>query len=214
MSDESVSESKMLHAISVLQDLCSDEIDDKNVLSLRFLVEQLKRRITSRKTYSAEMLLWSYHMILFSSKAYNFLRKSVLTLPNESYIRRLSSCLSMTSRLESDIKSHVAYRKNKADQLEPHEKVVNLLLDETHVEQNASFKGGSIQGFASICSSQSATTVQAFMISSVLSNDKDVVALVPVINLTAFYLKGIAVKVLNLVHAAGYSVLSLISDNN
>ena len=62
MSDESVSESKMLHAISVLQDLCNDNIDDKNVLSLRFLVEQLKLRITFRKTYSAEMLLWSYHV--------------------------------------------------------------------------------------------------------------------------------------------------------
>ena len=63
VSDESVSESKMLHAISVLQDLCSDDIGDKNVLSLRFLVEQLKLRITSPKTYSAEMLLWSYRMI-------------------------------------------------------------------------------------------------------------------------------------------------------
>ena len=52
------------------------------------------------------------------------------------------------------------------------------------------------------------------MISSVLSQDKDVVALVPVINMTAFYLKEIAAKVLILVHAAGYIVLSLISDNN
>ena len=98
--------------------VCND-IDDKNALSLRFLVEQLKLHIMSRKTYSAEMLLWSYCMILFSSKAYNCLRKSVWTLPNESYIRRLSSCLSMTSRLESDINSHVAYLENKADQLEP-----------------------------------------------------------------------------------------------
>ena len=113
-------------------------------------------------------------MILFSSNACNFLLKSVLTLPNESYIRHLSSCLSMTSRLESDINSHVAYLKNKADQLEPHENIVNLLLNEIHVEQKASFKGGSIQGFASSYPSQPATTVQAFMISSVRSKAKDV----------------------------------------
>jgi len=52
------------------------------------------------------------------------------------------------------------------------------------------------------------------MISSLFSKDRDIVALIPVVNMTAAYLKEITVKVLSAVHQSGFIVLCLISDNN
>lgn len=210
------SESRMEHALSVLDELC-DEVDstqsDKSSFSLNFLTEQLHIRLMSRKTYSAKMMLWACRLFLFSPKAYDFLRKTVLMLPHESYLRRLTSCLS-SSHAGSVTDVHIAYLRNKARYLEPHQKVVSLMLDEIHVEPTATFKGGNIQGFASNNSQQQATTVQAFMIASVLSKDRDVVSLVPVVNMTAAYLKEITLKVMRGIHDAGYRVLCIISDNN
>ncbi len=59
-----------------------------------------------------------------------------------------------------------------------------------------------------------ATTVQAFMISSILSSKKDIAALIPIKNLTAAYLHELTLKAINIVEKAGYKVMCLISDNN
>lgn len=98
--------------------------------------------------------------------------------------------------------------------MEQHQLLVNLMLDEIHVEPCSSFKGGSIVGFALNEPTKKATTVQAFMISSILSKDKEVVALVPVVNLTAAFLHKLTVDILKLVHKARYKVISILSDNN
>ena len=63
-------------------------------------------------------------------------------------------------------------------------------------------------------SKNKATTIQAFMITSLLSKYKDVVALFPVCNLTADLLLTYANNVLSLLHECGFIVFCLISDNN
>jgi hypothetical protein len=120
----------------------------------------------------------------------------------------------MSSKLDSDTNSHLAYLKNKAKHMDPHQRLVTLMIDEIHVEPITSFKAGNLQGFACNSPTQQATTVQAFMMASVLSKDRDIVSLIPVINMTAAYLKEITVTVLRAVHNAGFTVLSMISDNN
>lgn len=97
--------------------------------------------------------------------------------------------------------------------LESEEKLVNLLLDEIHVKKCMSYKGGKVYG-ASVNSDEAATTIQAFMISSLLSKNKHVTALYPVSNLTADTLLELTHKVLSSLHDIGYKVVSLISDNN
>lgn len=57
-------------------------------------------------------------------------------------------------------------------------------------------------------------TVQTFMIASLYSKNKDAIALIPVKNLTAQQLYSYALKVLSLLKECGYSVLTLLSDNN
>ena len=74
-----------------------------------------------------------------------------------------------------------------------------LLLDEIHVQPGASFKEGDIQGFAANKPLQQATTVQTFMIFSVLSKKKDIVVFISMFNATT--LKEMATRVLHVLHS-------------
>jgi hypothetical protein len=90
------------------------------------------------------------------------------------------------------------------------------MLDEIYVTPKASYKSGALLGFAENYQSDpiQSTTVQAFMISSILSKHKDVAALLPVKNMDASFLHSSTMKVLELVERAGFKVVALISDNN
>lgn len=59
-----------------------------------------------------------------------------------------------------------------------------------------------------------AAIVQAFMLSSLFADNKDIVSLIPVRNLTAEHLHLYTLKVLELLNKCGYFVVCLISDNN
>jgi len=72
------------------------------------------------------------------------------------------------------------YLKQKCCTLKEPERVVMLMLDEIHVASQVSLKSGNIQGFASNCTLEEASTVQVFLISSLMSNNKHVAAMVPV----------------------------------
>jgi len=93
------------------------------------------------------------------------------------------------------------------------ERIVNLLLDEIHVSPTLSYKSGTLYGVSSN-SMAPATSLQAFMITSLKSSDKDIVALYPVRNMNAETLKNLLNIVLEQLHILGYTVISIISDNN
>ena len=77
------------------------------------------------------------------------------------------------------------------------------------------YKDGNVVGIADNSREPIvATTVQTFMISSILSKNKDVVALISVKNLTSDHLCKYTTEVMNLLNSCGYTILSLISDNN
>ena len=75
-----------------------------------------------------------------------------------------------------------AFLRNKGKHLDAHKKIVSLLLDEIHIKPNSSFKGGHIHDFARNSPHDATTSVQAFMISSMLSKNKAVVSVIPVTN--------------------------------
>jgi len=76
------------------------------------------------------------------------------------------------------------YLKQKCSVLAEHERLCVLIMDEIYVSQKIACKGGSLHGFATNVGASSdnaeASTVQAFMISSLFSKNKDVLALEPV----------------------------------
>ena len=194
-----------------------DDVDDdkdfaKNVRVVKVVTEQLQLLVQSKPKYSADFLHWAFEIFSLSPATYELLRDSSLMLPHPTYLRTLSSCLKVEPGMQCN--AHVAYLTQKAQLLQPHERDVSLLLDEIYVNPKVGYKAGTLEGFATNCDMTQATTVQAFMITSVLSNNKDVAALVPVKNLTACFLKELTLQVISMVEKAGFRVLCVISDNN
>ena len=150
----------------------SDDYEPDVTTRLKFLAEQISLLLMSQSRYSSDTLLIAFRFFAISASVYNRLRSTVLTLPHVSYIKRLSSVFSLSGGLhESD---HFQYLQQKAQLMEPHERHVILLLDEIYVEPKTTYKGGSLSGMASNIPSEQASTVQTFMLCSLLSPNKDV----------------------------------------
>ena len=192
----------------------SDDYEPDVTTRLKFLAEQISLLFMSQSRYSSETLLIVFRFFAISASVYSRLRSTMLTLPHVSYVKRLSSVFSLTGGLQEN--DHFLYLKHKAQLMEPHERHVMLLLDEIYVEPKTTYmyKGGSLTGMASNIPSEQASTVQTFMLCSLLSANKDVAAMVPVKNLTTDYLKGCTVDIITMLENAGYYVFCLISDNN
>ena len=214
---------KILRAMAILNELVDDDGDDYRLLAdkddvsqyyrvVQFIILQLQLLLTEQKRYSAEFVRWSFQIFSLSPTAYNCLRDSCILLPHPTYLRTLSKCFAVEPGTECN--AHFAYLAQKARLLSEHERHVTLLVDEIYCNPKVSYKAGTVEGFAENCELSQATTVQAFMICSVLSHVKDVAALVPIKNLTACYLKELIVKVVKMVEQAGFRVLCIISDNN
>ena len=180
---------------------------------LVFLVEQLTLLTCPVKRYSCEVMLWAFQVFASSPTTYSLLRSTLLTLPHTSYLKRLVSAFGIGSGL-TDTDVHEEYLKQKCQKLNEGERNVVLMLDEIHVANQLSYKQGKLEGSASNCDVSEASTAQVFMISSVMSKSKDVVAIVPVKNLNAQKLYEMMLKVLQMLQNIGYLVLCMISDNN
>jgi len=210
-------QSRVNTIVRYLQDLIEvtasdDQFNDDTVSRLKFLREQVSLLFMSASRYSADTLLIAFRLFVISASVYNRLRSSVLSLPHVSYLKRLSSVFSLSSGLQDN--EHAHYLQEKAQVLQPHERHVMLLLDEIYVNPKTTYKGGSVSGAAVNSPGEEATTVQTFMICSLLSANKEVVAMVPVKSLTAEYLKTCTLKVLGMLDKVGFNVFCLLSDNN
>jgi hypothetical protein len=154
--------------------------NNKVDFGLKFLLEQIQLLFAAQKRYSPDCLLLAFAIFCSSRSTYIYLRDRCLTLPHTSYLRQLSSCFSHCSKTLTDDDSHFVYLKQKCNLL--NERLCVMMLDEIYVAPKVAYKGGRLEGFAENSGSGvvQATTVQAFMISSVLSKHKDVAALQPV----------------------------------
>jgi hypothetical protein len=201
--------------LTELHNLVNDSGDyDADVADrLQFLSEQISLLFMKQKRYSCVNISIAFRFFAVSLSVYNRLRDSILTLPNVSYLKRLSSVLSVSGGL-SDSDSHVTYLRQKAELIQPRERHVILLLDEINVQPRATYKDGRVIGMAVNSTLEQATTVRTFMLCSLLSANKDVAALVPVKNLTAENLKQYTLQVIGMLEKCGYFVFCLVSDNN
>ena len=108
----------------------------------------------------------------------------------------------------------VNFLKNKADLLKSQDLLVNVLLDEIHIKPCLSYQSGQLFGAANNQKKKVATRIQAFMISSIKSKNKDVVSLVPVARMTGQYLYELLRNVIINITNTGFIVSSVISNNN
>ena len=195
--------------------------DSDKLTAVRFIYEQFTLLYAAQKRYSPRYLLFSFKLFCLSRAAYKMLCDTCLMLPHISYLRQLSSCFTQTATTLTNLtgeSSQSVYLKQKCSVLADHERHCVLMIDEIYVSPKIAYKGGSLQGFATNTGPSSATveasTVQAFMLASIFSKNKDVAALQPVKNLDASFLHDSVSKVLQLVESVGYKVVALLSDNN
>jgi len=158
------------HLQDLIEVTVADQFNDDVVSRLKFLCEQVLLLFMSASRYSADTLLIAFRLFVISASVYNRLRSSVLSLPHVSYLKRLSSVFTLSSGLHDN--EHAHYLREKVQVLQPHERHVMLLFDEIYVNPQTTFKGGSISGSAVNSPGEEATTVQTFMICSLLSANK------------------------------------------
>ena len=91
---------------------------------------------------------------------------------------------------------------------------VNIQLDEIYIKSKLSYQSGKLIRTAGNYNQKPATRIQCFIISSVLSNNKDVVSLIPVENMKSQDLCQMTLDVMHNVTKAGFTIVSIISDNN
>lgn len=202
--------------ISTLLNTCLEtpqEGDEELLKKVKFVEEQVRVALRKKPKYSPDMLIWACTVFFTYPASYRFIRNSgIMTLPHPSYLKKLS--MELGTNRSGIHNSHVTYLKEKAKVLNENELVVNLLLDEIYVKPSVSFKGGKIEGLCESDCKSGASTIQAFMITSIFSKNKDVVGLFPVKSLTAEALLVLCNQVLRVLTEAGYEVVTLISDNN
>ena len=148
-----------------------------------FLAEQIRLLTTAAKgrRYSIDMLIYAFNLYHKSPACYEEVQK-VLCLPSKHLIRDISSYIRVDSGNACQ-----KYLKSKAALLQPNELKVNIQLDEIHIKSNVAYQNGKLIGHAENQSVKSANRIQCFVLSSILSNNRDVVSLVPVQQMTSSY---------------------------
>ena len=105
------------------------------------------------------------------------------------------------------------YIKNKFKLLVQKDITVRLLIDEIHLKPYFDYKSDNIVGLANNAN-EVATSAFAFMLSSVLSNYKDVIHIMPTKYLKGENLFNIIKRLIIGFEEIGFKVLWVILDNN
>ena len=91
---------------------------------------------------------------------------------------------------------------------------MNIQLDEVHITSKIVYHSGKVIGSADNTDQQKpADRLQCFMLSSIMSPNRDVCH-VPAQRMTSGYLTHLIKDVIRIVTGAGYTIVSIISDNN
>lgn len=202
----------------LVDDIAGRFEDNKIIDKLMFCKQQLKLAVSSKVSYCATSLAWFASVFFAFPGAYKKIRQSnFLTMPHPAYLKTFTSKLGVGKSGIDD--SHWKYLRKKVALLSDNERLCNLLLDEVYVKPELSYRGGKLEGVALNSNIDKndvtlATTVQTFMISSIVKKNKEIVGLFPCTNLTANYLHETVLEILKMLSEIGFKVLSIISDNN
>ena len=184
-----------------------ENCDSKLISLIRFFIEQLKlcQLESNARRYSTTTISQSFFWQMTSTSLYRRLR-DFFVLPSISRLRQLSRTTSV--HLE-DI--DISFLKTRSSALSEREKIVTLLIDEVYTAQKVEYENGKFIGLTS--DGQIAKTVLTFMVQSISSKHKDVVCMVPMINLTTKHLRAWFNKVMSALNEI-FLVVAVSVDNH
>ena len=175
-----------------------------------FLAEQLRFLNAKPKgrRYPTDTLIRAFTWYDKSTACYLTIQR-LFCLPSLRLLRDVASHLN-TGGDNSSYK----YLRNKGKYLKQHELLVTLQLDEIHIKAKMTYQNGKLIGNSGNNITRQANRIQTFMISSVLSSNKDVVALIPVQKMTNQDLHHMTKEVVKNVSMCGYRSICILSDYN
>jgi len=178
---------------------------------VEFLIQQLilmKNNNDHNHRYSQSLLVSSFTVYSSSANAYrSLLGEEILSLPSEKTLRRLFQKISLSTETVCD-----DYLKVRSGPLNTFEKNVILIIDEVYIAKKVEYSAGKMYGLTS--DGQLATTVLSFMIKSLASKYRDIVALYPVCKLTANKLADCFDCVIKKLTELEFSVVAILVDNH
>ena len=149
---------------------------------IAFLTEQLMLAVLSprQRRYSSSLLAMSVMWFKISPTAYKHVyQEGILTLPTERRIQQLTSAADVDLKLDDSTK---AYLKARISKLHLKDLYVALLVDEVYSSRQVQYSHGRFYGNEN---GEITETLLCFMIKSVAGKYRDVVAMIPISNLTA-----------------------------
>lgn len=196
-------------AICLLEKVSQSGENDSRCLD--FFIEQLKlSKVTpSRRRYSSQSVVFAFCLYFTSPSAYRKLRDSFLILPNVRYLQHLCQNVSCERGLMD-----ISFLKKELACLTEKDILVNLLIDEIHVKPRLGYRGEKLIGQASNDPDNLANSIQCFMLSSIMSDTKIVVGMLPVKNMDSEFLLNSTKSIIENCSKAGFEIISIISDNN
>jgi len=176
---------------------------------ISFLIEQLKLLNTKKfgRHYTPELTIMSFRIQAASTAAYKvLLDENVLCLPSASTLQKVTRRLDSTTGLDN-----ASYLKLRASKLNEYDRNVILLIDEIYVAKRVEYSGGAVQGLTT--DGSVASTLLCFMIKSLTTKYKDLVAIYPMSKLTADKQHACYQEVAALLRTVDVNVVAISVDN-
>lgn len=198
-------------AVSILQSAKENlpEPDSEQFRKVDLIIEQLRLLLQKKhgRQYSPELTLFAYMIMASSSAAYNVLvQENILSLPSVSTLKKITRKVDSATNVDN-----AAYLQLRVSKLPEYERTVILIIDEIYVSKRIEYAGGDVMGLTA--DGKVASTLLCFMIKSVASRYKDIVAIYPIDKLTASKQHECYLDVMVLLHKTPVTVVAISVDN-
>lgn len=209
--DNNVSDNleKSLRALEITK--MSSDIDMfeyKSLLDL--IIDQVKLISSKRKRYSSATVIAAFVVYTQSSSTYALLR-NIFVFPHPRYLQYLSSKLSISADSTADNQNYFGFM---CKELTDMQRKLIIQIDEIYLNASLQYKSQSVVGYAENNPEAVAKTVQAFMVSSVFGNFREIVRLFPSSGLNGNDLSELTKNVVDFVQSFNCQVIAIITDNN
>ncbi|MCP4475159.1 MAG: hypothetical protein GY821_11480, partial [Gammaproteobacteria bacterium] len=189
------------------------EVSDNVKLKLRvaFLLEQLQlfRTPPNRWRFSTELLMFSFTLHSYSSRAYNHLRRQgALVLPSEKVLGKI------TRNIGESPSGTDRYLKMRYSKLAGMEENVVLIIDEVYIAKRIEYSSAQGKLYGMTADSTIAGTMLCFMVQSICSKYKDIVAMYPTSKISSQKVNGAYSEVLLRLSTIGFNVIAISVDNH
>ena len=177
-----------------------------------FLIEQLILLLKkpNARRYSLSMLAMTVLIQRISPACYKQLyNDGFLTRPSPGHLRRLCSSIDVDSMTLNE--SAIAYITARFKRLPEKDRLVSVLLDEVYSHQAVQYDNGKFFGAEG---GQMTKTMLCVMLKSIAGKYRDIVVMVPVVNINAEKLHSIWTDIMIKIEKIGFDVAVTMTDGH